>query len=366
MVNNTVVLFVKEKKQDISVDEGLLHFNLKMLCFAGIFPYVKVCNTPMKIKLFRAYQISLYILFCPMFFLEIVELYLIPEDVQLFIETILHIVMGLSAYFIVPCINWHEVYKLICEINMSMPTKNTTQTDKNTTEFLRETRKKCKFMSLFFIILGTLALFFGLYHVFFLHILESIVGVEHKYKRKPNTANLFESLLLEKYPFSCWAPFDKKSVTAHLAMYIYTTIPVLMMAFRSGSATCASLNIIRYISLQFKFVSESLERLSDMENYDSQMEQNIITSPEKQNTSEESIYRDCQVSATDELFPTQNKSQVPECSNEPMHRDTSTITAHCLKDQEHQSDSDRLPDDNKSSPEDCLETIIKKHQEAIR
>jgi hypothetical protein len=33
--------------------------------------------------------------------------------------------------------------------------------------------------------------------------------------------------------------------------------------------------------------------------------------------------------------------------------------------QEHQTDSDSLPSGNKSSPEDCVMTIIKNHQEAI-
>jgi len=34
-------------------------------------------------------------------------------------------------------------------------------------------------------------------------------------------------------------------------------------------------------------------------------------------------------------------------------------------DQENKKGSCRLPSDNKSSPEDCIKTIIKNHQEAI-
>jgi hypothetical protein len=65
MVKNTVVQYLKEKKQDDSCDENLQHFNLKALCFAGLFPYEKICNTPRKLKLYRAYQITVYGLYCP-------------------------------------------------------------------------------------------------------------------------------------------------------------------------------------------------------------------------------------------------------------------------------------------------------------
>jgi hypothetical protein len=60
-----------------------------------------------------------------------------------------------------------------------------------------------------------------------------------------------------------------------------------------------------------------------------------------------------------------NQPQIPESPNKHKHTDTSITTAHRVKDQEHKTDSDRLPDDNKSSPEDCVITIIKSHQEAI-
>jgi hypothetical protein len=99
---------------------------------------------------------------------------------------------------------------------------------------------------------------------------ENVVGVEHKYKMNPNAANIYESLLLEKYSFSCWTPFGEKSVLAHLAIYTYTVIPVFFMALKLGSALCGGLGTMIYISLQFKFVTESLENLSDVENCDSQ------------------------------------------------------------------------------------------------
>jgi len=64
----------------------------------------------------------------------------------------------------------------------------------------------------------------------------------------------------------------------HLAIYIYTAIPVLMMALTGGSATSVVIGTLIYTSLQFKFESKSLEDLSNMEYSDSsQMEQNTFS-----------------------------------------------------------------------------------------
>jgi hypothetical protein len=49
MVKNTVVQHLKGKNQDVSGDENLLHFSLHALCFAGLFSYEKICNTPRKL-----------------------------------------------------------------------------------------------------------------------------------------------------------------------------------------------------------------------------------------------------------------------------------------------------------------------------
>jgi len=200
-----------------------------------------------------------------------------------------------------------------------------------------------------------------------LHFVENIVGVEHKYKKNPNAANIYESLLLQKYPFSCWTPFDEKSVMAHLAVYIYTAIPVLIIALKTGSSTSVLIGTLIYISLQFKFVSKSLEDLSNMEDFDSsQIEQKTFSTVQEQHTCEEFNYRDCQVYATDrESFQTPSQAQIPECCNMHKYRDTSITTAHCAMDQEHKEGSDRLLPGNNSSPEDCIKTIIKNHHEAI-
>ena len=366
MVNNVVVQYLKEQEQDVACDESLLHFSLKALCFAGLYPYEKICNTPSKLKLYHAYQITSCILYCPILFSQIVKLYMIHDDLDVAIETITHIVMGVSTYIILPFINWNGLFKVICKIEMFMPNKRTTQIDTKTTELLRETQQKYKYTSLFVIILGEVLLFCDLCDVFILHFVENMVGVEYKQQGKLNAANLFETLLLEKYPFSCWTPFDEKSVMAHLAMYIYTAIPVLMIALRGGSVASVLIGTLTYTSLQFKFVRKSLEELSTMEDSERQVEQNTFSSLDNQHMCEEFICRNCQVSVTDrESSQTPSQAQIPEICNIHKCRDTSITTSHCVIDQEHKKGSDRLPSDNKSSPEDCVKTIIKYHQAAL-
>jgi hypothetical protein len=296
-----------------------------------------------------------------------VKFYLIYENLQLAIETITHIAMGVGVYIIVPSINWNEIYKTTCKLDMSMPTKRITETDRKVTEILRESRQQYKFTSIFVIIFGTCLLISDLYDIFILHFVENIVGVEHKYKKNPNAANIYESLLLEKYPFSCWAPFDEKSITGHLAIYIYTAIPVLIMALIAGSVTSIVIGTLIYTSLQFKFVSKSLEDLSNIEDSDTtQIEQNTFTTPDGQHMCEEFNCKNCHDSATDsESIQTPSQTQVPECCDIHKFRDTSITTGHCVKDREQKKSCDRLPSDNKSSPEDCVKTIIKNHQESI-
>jgi hypothetical protein len=367
MVNNTAVRYFKKQKQDASCDENLLHFSLKMLCLAGVFPYEKICNTPTKLKLYRAYQVTLYVLYCPIVFSQFVKLYLTHRDLQVVIETTTHIVIGAGSYIIVASMNWNEIYKMTCNLDMSMTTKRITQSDSKTTEILRDSRQKYKFISLFVIILGICLLFSDLYDIFILHFVESIVGVEHKYKQNPNATNIYESLLLEKYPFSCWTPFDENSAKLHLAIYIYTLIPVLIMALKAGSVASVIFGTLIYSSLQFKFVGKSLEDLNNMEDSDSsQIEQNTFDTPDELHTCEEFNCRDGQVYATEsESFQTPSQAQISECCNISKYRDASITTVHCVKDQEHKDGSDRLLSDNKSSPEDYVKTIIKNHQEAI-
>jgi hypothetical protein len=155
MVNNTAVQYFKEHKQGASCDENILHFSLKMLCLAGVFPYEKFCNTLSKLKLYRVYQITLCVLYSPIFFSQFVKLYLAFEDLQVVIETDTHIVVGVNDYIIMPSITWNKFYKMIRKLDMSMTTKRITQCGSKTTEILRKSKQKYKFMSLFVTILGT-------------------------------------------------------------------------------------------------------------------------------------------------------------------------------------------------------------------
>jgi hypothetical protein len=118
--------------------------------------------------------------------------------------------------------------------------------------------------------------------------MENIVGFEHKYRNNLNATNVFEILLLEKYPFSCWTPFDEKSVTAHLAVYIYTAIQLFMSALKTGSIASTGIGILIYITVQFKLVSNSLEELS-----------NIEDSLDEQHTCKKYSCRNSQISAKD-------------------------------------------------------------------
>jgi hypothetical protein len=113
-------------------------------------------------------------------------------------------------------------------------------------------------------------------------------------------------------------------------------------------------------------VSKSLEELSNMEDSDSQIEQNTFSTLSEQHPCEELNKRNLQVSATNsESFQTPSQEHIPEFCNVQPNRDTNITTAHCVKVQELKTDSDRLPSGNKSSPEDCVTTTIKNHQEAI-
>jgi len=366
MVNNTVVQYPEEQKQDVACDESLLHLYLKALCFAGLFPYEKICNTPRKLKLYRAYQITLYVLYCPILISQIVKLYLISDDLQLAIETITHIVMGVTSYFTFSFINWKELYNLICKNDTLMQNKVLTEINGKTREILRETQQKCKFTSLFVIILGIVLAFCDLCDIFILYFVENIVGVEHKYKTNTNGTNMFESLLLVKYPFSCWTPFNEKSVILHLVIYMYAGIPSFMIAFKAGSVISVLSGTMRYISIQFKFVSKSLEELNNIDDSDNQTGQNTFSTVGEEHPGEEFSDRNLQNSAKgSESFYTPSQEQILECCNVQQYRDTSITTDHCVKDQEHKTDSDRLPSGKKSSPEDCVKTIIKNHQEAI-
>jgi len=51
-----------------------------------------------------------------------VKLYFTYGELQLVIETMTHIVMCVAPYVIVPSMNWNEIYKIKCNVDMSMTT----------------------------------------------------------------------------------------------------------------------------------------------------------------------------------------------------------------------------------------------------
>jgi hypothetical protein len=103
--------------------------------------------------------------------------------------------------------------------------------------------------------------------------MKNTVCVQRRYKRNLNTAYLLVSLVLKKYTFSCWTPFQETFVTAHIVIYIYTAIPLFMRALNAGSVASVLTRTLIYRSLQFRFVGKSLEELSNMENSECHIEQ---------------------------------------------------------------------------------------------
>ena len=152
----------------------------------------------------------------------------------------------------------------------------------------------------------------------------------------------------------------------HLAIYIYTAIPVLMMTLKGGSSTSVVIGTLIHTSLQFKFESKSLQNLSNMEySNSSQMEQNTFSTLDRRirvkNSTTETV-KFMQQIVNHFRYQAKHESQIVVTYT---NTDTSITTADCVMDQERKKGSCRLPSDNISSLEDCIKTIIKKHQEAI-
>jgi hypothetical protein len=140
-------------------------------------------------------------------------------------------------------------------------------------------------------------------------------------------------LLSEKYSFSCWTPFHEQSVTAYIAVSVYTTIPLLMLAIRAGSVASLLFSLLIYTTLQFKFANKSLENLSKMGNSKSLIENITFRSTDKPHAREECKHRNIQYSAADgKSLHTPRQAQIPEYSNKPKHTNTSITSAHSVKD----------------------------------
>jgi hypothetical protein len=63
-----------------------------------------------------------------------VNFYLISEDLTVAVENFTHLVAGVGCYTVPAFLNWNEVRKLICKLDMSMQNKSSTQSDGKQTE----------------------------------------------------------------------------------------------------------------------------------------------------------------------------------------------------------------------------------------
>jgi hypothetical protein len=349
MVRNSAIPHHNEQKQKTPCEDNLMSFNLKVLCFAGMLPYGKICNTPRKLKLYRAYQISMYIMYIPLLLSQVIKLYKESDNLLHAIEIFAHIMIGITGYICPVLKNWSETYNTICKMQMSIKNKSTKQTDSKRMEILKEIQHKTEVITSVSIIVLQLILLIILSDEFISYFLEYLVGVEHKHRTKPNTSNIYESLLLEKYPFHSWFPFGKKSTTVHLALHMFAVLPVLGMGIKLGITLSSLAGIILYVSVQFKFVNMSLENINNMEDSGCEIQDRIVEVP----------------TVDDETDQLPSKGKSTDSNNIKLCSERSTMPVEFSKNKENCRPPERLYSGNKSAPEDCLVDIIKDHQEAI-
>jgi hypothetical protein len=232
---------------------------------------------------------------------------------------------------------------------MSIKNKSTKQTDSKTMEVLREMQHKTEVITSIAIILLELGLLCALGLDFVSYFLEYLVGVEHKHKMKPYASSIYESLLLEKYPFHSWFPFGKSSTTVHLALYMYALLPVLGMGIKLGITLSSVAGLMMYVSVQFKFVNMSLENINNMEDSGCEIQDRIVEVPT--------------VDGGSNQLP--GKEKATNSHNIKLCSERSTRLVDFAKNKDNCRPPERLHSGNKSTPEDCLVDIIKDHQEAI-
>jgi hypothetical protein len=338
-----------EPKENNSCENNLIILNLKVLCFAGMLPYEEICNTPRRLNLYRAYQIMMYIMYIPLLLSQVVKLYKGSEDLLQTIEIFAHIMMGTITYITPLFINWSEAYDVICKMQMSIKVKCTTETDSKNKEILREMQHKNEALTPLLIIVLEVGILIATGDDYVAYFLEYLVGVEHKHRMKPNASNIYESLLLEKYPFHSWFPFGKSSTTVHLALYMYAVLLALGMGIKLGICLSSVIGIMMYVSVQFKFVNMSLENINNMEYSTSEIQNRISEVPR----------------VDDVLNKLPRKEKFTDSHNIKLYSKGSTRPVDFAKNKDNCRPPDRLHSGNKSTPEDCLVDIIKDHQEAI-
>jgi hypothetical protein len=361
MTKNNAEADNKEQKEDTSWTQNLMHEHFKALCFSGLFPYEAICNTPRKVKLFRLYQVGIYTLYIPLLFSQILKLYHKSGNLFVAIEIVTHLVMGAAAYLSPVFVNWNKAYKHMCRLQVAITSNTTTLNDSKKMEILKETKRRAEYLTSAAFVLGQATVVCDLCDVFILYFIEHLVGLEHKYKKIPNVSTIYLTLLLQKYPFSSWVPFDEASITAHLMTYLYAIFPLLQLAFRVGVMTSTLMGICMYSSLQFKFVSMSLENLDNMEDSVCEIQNKASNNGHEQGTCEALHYGISQVNTViDESGEMAEKEKDPQLRNKKMR---SRRTAHPV---DFAKDEQYFRPNNKLSPVDCLVDIIRDHQEAIR
>lgn len=360
MTKNTAGADNLEQIEDSSWAQNLMHQHFKALCAAGFLPYEEICNTPRKVKLYRLYQIGIYVLYTPLLFSQILKLYHKSGNLFIVIESVTHMVMGAAAYVSPLLVNWNEAYELMRKFQMAIMSKPTTRHNSKKMEALKETKHKSEFLQSAAFLLGQVTVICDLCEVFILYLVEYLVGIEHQYKRIPNISTIHVTLLLQKYPFSSWVPYDETSITAHIMTYLYAIFPVLELAFRVGIITSVLMSICMYSALQFQFVSMSLDALNNVDETVCEIQNKAFNNQQEQGTAQELNYRISQVNTKfDESGQITEKENAPQLRNNKMHSERITNPVDFAKDKKH------LRPDNKLSPEDCLVDIIRDHQEAI-
>jgi hypothetical protein len=348
-----------EQKEDVSWTQNLMHQHFKALCFSGLFPYEEICNTPRKVKLYRVYQVGIYVLYIPVLFSQILKLYHKSGHLFVAIETVTHMIMGAAAYLCPIFVNWNKVYKLMRSLQVAI-TSNILN-DSKKMEIVKETKRRAEYLTTAAFILGQATVLCDLCDVFILYFIEYLVGFEHKYKRIPNVCTIYLTLLLQKYPFSSWVPYDETSITAHLLTYLYAIFPLLQLGFRVGVMTTTLTGICMYSAVQFKCVSMSLENLNDMEDSIFEIQNKAYNSEHGQGTCEALHYGISQINTIiDESDEMAEKEKDSRLRNKKMRRGRSADPVYFAKDKQY------FGTENKLSPIDCLVYIIQDHQEAIR
>jgi hypothetical protein len=355
MTNNTAGSDNVERKEDVSWTQNLMHLHFKALCAAGFLPYEEICNTPRKVKLYRVYQIGIYVLYTLLLFSQILKLYYKPENLLVVIETLTRMTQGAAAYVSPLFVNWNEIYKLMHKFQMTIVSKPTTRHNSKKMEILKETKHRTELVQTIAFILGQATVICDLCGEFILYFVEFLVGIEHQYKRIPNLSNIYVTLLLQKYPFSSWVPYDETSITAHIMAYLYATFPILELAFRVGIIMSVFMSICMYSALQFQFVSMSLEALNNVEESVCEIQKKSFNNQREQGTAQELNYGISQVNTKFD-----ESGQITEKENAPQLR-SERITDPV----DFAKGKQRFKTDNKLSPEDCLVDIIRDHQEAI-